>query len=207
MATVLVGVARLAAIVVVATLSKRSQLCPAENPASRVTLLAGIKEYPLLGRRAATTNGGLTRRSEAPPPPFPSCATPTENINTYVRARYLDVTSTEAAARRGGLGERVALPAFVACLLLHSDEVALSLLEKAAVDGYADRLVILVKIERGTTSAEISRAFYHTQSNTAKLTVNQRCQNESFHDEGWDRHLIRPCAHRQPAARHPPGVL
>ncbi len=59
-----------------------------------------------------------------------------------MRARYLDVTSTEVAARSGGLGERVTLPAFVACLLLHSDEVALGLLEKAAVDGYADRLVI-----------------------------------------------------------------
>lgn len=33
------------------------------------------------------------------------------------------------------------LPAFSACLLLHSDGLALSLLERDPVDGYADRLV------------------------------------------------------------------
>lgn len=55
--------------------------------------------------------------------------------------RYIDVSFTEAAARRGGLGERVTLPAFLACQLLHSDGVALGLLERVPVDGYADRLV------------------------------------------------------------------
>lgn len=55
--------------------------------------------------------------------------------------RYLDVRFTEAAARRGGLGERVTLAAFLACLLLHSDGVALGLMERVPVDGYADRLV------------------------------------------------------------------
>ncbi|CAM9656904.1 unnamed protein product [Scytosiphon promiscuus] len=54
--------------------------------------------------------------------------------------RYLDIASTEAAVRRGGLGERATLPAFLACLLLHSNEVASSLLEKPTVDGYAARL-------------------------------------------------------------------
>lgn len=53
----------------------------------------------------------------------------------------MDVRSTEAAVRRGGLGERVTLPAFVACLLLHSDGVTTSLLERTPVDGFADRLV------------------------------------------------------------------
>ncbi|CAN0337215.1 unnamed protein product [Pylaiella littoralis] len=54
--------------------------------------------------------------------------------------RYMDVRSTEAAVRRGGLGERVTLPAFVACLLLHSDGVTTSLLERTPVDGFAGRL-------------------------------------------------------------------
>lgn len=55
--------------------------------------------------------------------------------------RYIDVRFTEAAARRGGLGERVTLPAFLACLLLHSEGLALGLLKRVPVDGYADRLV------------------------------------------------------------------
>ncbi|CAM9312474.1 unnamed protein product [Hapterophycus canaliculatus] len=55
--------------------------------------------------------------------------------------RYLDIRSTEAAVRRGGLGERATLSVFLACLLLHSDEVASSLLEKPVVDNYAARLV------------------------------------------------------------------
>eukprot|EP00752_Nemacystus_decipiens_P006669 g5996.t1 len=54
--------------------------------------------------------------------------------------RYIDVRFTEAAARRGGLGDRVTLPGFLACLLLHSDELALGLLDRVPVDGYADRL-------------------------------------------------------------------
>eukprot|EP00903_Cladosiphon_okamuranus_P015371 g14197.t1 len=54
--------------------------------------------------------------------------------------RYIDLSFTEAAARRGGLGERVTLPAFLACLLLHSDELALGLLKRVPIDGYADRL-------------------------------------------------------------------
>ncbi|CBN77919.1 hypothetical protein Esi_0077_0121 [Ectocarpus siliculosus] len=54
--------------------------------------------------------------------------------------RYIDVRSTEEAVRRGGLGERATLPAFLACLLLHSDDVASALLEKPPMDGYTDRL-------------------------------------------------------------------
>ncbi|CAM9738525.1 unnamed protein product [Ectocarpus fasciculatus] len=54
--------------------------------------------------------------------------------------RYIDVRSTEAAVRRGGLGDRATLPAFLACLLLHSDDVASALLEKPPMDGYTDRL-------------------------------------------------------------------
>lgn len=59
----------------------------------------------------------------------------------------MDVRSTEAAVQRGGLGERVTLRAFLACLLLHSDGVALSLLDRPPVDGYADRLVRLLYTE------------------------------------------------------------
>ncbi|CAM9729255.1 unnamed protein product [Ectocarpus sp. 4 AP-2014] len=55
--------------------------------------------------------------------------------------RYIDVKSTEAAVRRGGLRDRATLPAFLACLLLHSDDVASALLEKPPMDGYTDRLV------------------------------------------------------------------
>ncbi|CAM9753251.1 unnamed protein product [Laminaria digitata] len=54
--------------------------------------------------------------------------------------RYIDVRFTKAAIRRGGIGERVTLPAFLACLLIHSREVASSLLERPPPDGYSERL-------------------------------------------------------------------
>eukprot|EP00904_Undaria_pinnatifida_P003428 jgi/Undpi1/13086/HiC_scaffold_8.g02748.m1 len=54
--------------------------------------------------------------------------------------RYMDVRFTRAAVRRGGLGERATLPALFACLLLHSHEAALSLLESPPADGYSERM-------------------------------------------------------------------
>lgn len=53
----------------------------------------------------------------------------------------MDVHFTEQAVREGGLGERVTLPAFAACMLLHSGGVAARLLERPPIDHYADRLV------------------------------------------------------------------
>lgn len=53
----------------------------------------------------------------------------------------MDVHFTEQAVREGGLGDRVTLPAFLACLLLHSGGVAARLLERSPADCYADRLV------------------------------------------------------------------
>lgn len=53
----------------------------------------------------------------------------------------MDMRSAEVAAKKGGIGEYVALSELLACLLLHSDRVAFSLLERPPVDGYADRLV------------------------------------------------------------------
>lgn len=71
--------------------------------------------------------------------------------------RYIDVRFTEAAVRRGGLGERVTLPAFLACLLLHSDGLAQGLLDRAPVDGYADRLVREVATQTANSYVEFLR--------------------------------------------------
>ncbi|CAM9633305.1 unnamed protein product [Ectocarpus sp. 12 AP-2014] len=73
--------------------------------------------------------------------------------------RYIDVKSTEAAVRRGGLGDRATLSAFLACLLLHSDDVASALLEKPPMDGYTDRLEVCLGLwSDGSGNREGGRA-------------------------------------------------
>lgn len=58
---------------------------------------------------------------------------------THVLPRYMDVSSMESAARKGGLGDRVTLASFVTCLLLRSEQTISDLrkIPAASSPGYS----------------------------------------------------------------------